>query len=149
MMLDTKANSGDCVCCMTNSGSPAWLLRCRRQLAAASNASNMKAFMPKPPCDPSLSLHLGSCFVLTLPALRPWWSWINLKMWWTFWYFVAILQTHHGISDPWSTVKTAAKFLWQGYILIFRAPAKLLTDWWANFESNIQRALQAYGNVEG
>ena len=29
---------------------------------------------------------------------------------------------------PSQTVKTVAKFLWQGYILIFRAPAKLLSD---------------------
>ena len=33
--------------------------------------------------------------------------------------------------------KTVAKFLWQGYILIFRALAKLLSDWGATFESNI------------
>ena len=35
------------------------------------------------------------------------------------------------------TVKTVAKFLWQDYISIFRAPANLLSDWGANFESNI------------
>ena len=39
------------------------------------------------------------------------------------------------------TVKTVAKFLWQGYISIFGAPAKLLSDQWANFESNIIREL--------
>ena len=33
--------------------------------------------------------------------------------------------------------KTVAKFLWQGYMLIFGAPAKLLSDQRANFESNI------------
>ena len=33
--------------------------------------------------------------------------------------------------------KTVAKFLWQGYISIFGALAKLLSDWGANFESNI------------
>ena len=33
------------------------------------------------------------------------------------------------------TTKTIAKFLWQGFILIFRAPAKLLSDQGANFES--------------
>ena len=31
------------------------------------------------------------------------------------------------------TEKTLAKFLWQGYILIFRTLAKLLSDWGANF----------------
>ena len=35
------------------------------------------------------------------------------------------------------TAKTVARFLWQGYILTFRAPAKLLSDQGANFESNI------------
>ena len=32
-------------------------------------------------------------------------------------------------------------FLWQGYILVFRAPAKLLSDWGTNFESNIIKEL--------
>ena len=38
---------------------------------------------------------------------------------------------------PNQTVKTVAKFLWQGYILIFRAPAKLLSDRVATFENKI------------
>ena len=38
---------------------------------------------------------------------------------------------------PDQAAKAVARFLWQGYILIFRAPAKLLSDWGANFESNI------------
>ena len=42
---------------------------------------------------------------------------------------------------PNQTVKTVAKFLWQGYILIFRTLAKLLSDQGANFESNIIREL--------
>ena len=90
-MLDTKANSGHCACCVTSSGSPAWPLTCRGQLAAASNASNMKAFMPKPQCDQSLLQCLWSSCMLTLPALRQWWSWINSQMWWTFWSFATIL----------------------------------------------------------
>ena len=35
------------------------------------------------------------------------------------------------------TAKTLARFLWQGHISIFRAPAKLLSYWGTNFESNI------------
>ena len=42
---------------------------------------------------------------------------------------------------PAQTAKTIAKFLWQGYILIFRALAKLLSDWCTNFESNIIKEL--------
>ena len=42
---------------------------------------------------------------------------------------------------PNQTVKTVAKFLWQGYISIFRALAKLLSDCGANFESNVTREL--------
>ena len=38
---------------------------------------------------------------------------------------------------PDQTAKTVAKFLWQGYTLIFGALAKLLSDQGANFESNI------------
>ena len=55
---------------------------------------------------------------------------------------VLVLCDHfmrHVMADvtPDQTVKTVAKFLWQGYISIFRAPAKFLSDWGANFESNI------------
>ena len=35
------------------------------------------------------------------------------------------------------TIKTIAKFLYQGYISIFGAPARLLNDCGANFMSNI------------
>ena len=42
---------------------------------------------------------------------------------------------------PNQTVKTVAKFLWQGYVSFFRALAKLLSNWGANFESNIIREL--------
>ena len=38
---------------------------------------------------------------------------------------------------PYQTAITVVRFLWQGYISIFRALAKLLSDWGANFESNI------------
>ena len=42
---------------------------------------------------------------------------------------------------PNQMAKTVAKFLLQGYILIFRAPVKLLSNWGASFESNIIREL--------
>ena len=42
---------------------------------------------------------------------------------------------------PNQTAKIVAKFLWQRYISIWRALAKLLSDWGANFESNMVRDL--------
>ena len=38
---------------------------------------------------------------------------------------------------PDQTAKTVTKFLYQGYISIFRAPARLLRNWGANFMSSI------------
>ena len=38
---------------------------------------------------------------------------------------------------PNQTAETLTKFLYQGYILIFRALARLLSDWGANFMSSI------------
>ena len=40
-----------------------------------------------------------------------------------------------GICDPNQTAKTIAKFLYQGYISIFGAPARLLSDRGTNFMS--------------
>ena len=42
---------------------------------------------------------------------------------------------------PVQSAKTVAQFLWQGYIPIFGVLAKLLSDWDANFESNIVQDL--------
>ena len=44
---------------------------------------------------------------------------------------------------PNQTAKTVARFLLQGYTSIFRALVKLLSDWGANFESNIIKELCA------
>ena len=38
---------------------------------------------------------------------------------------------------PNQTAKTVAKFLYQGYVLIFWAPVRHLSDWGANFMSSI------------
>ena len=47
--------------------------------------------------------------------------------------------TRHTMAyvTPDQIAETVAKFLWQGYISIFRAPAKLLSDRGTTFESNI------------
>ena len=44
-------------------------------------------------------------------------------------------------GGPNYTVKTVAKFLWQGYISIFRVPVKLLSERGTNFEGNIVKEL--------
>ena len=52
-----------------------------------------------------------------------------------------LYEAHYGYVTPDQTAKTVAKFLWQGYILIFRTLGKILSDEGANFESNIIREL--------
>ena len=138
-MMDTRVSSGCCACCMTSSGGQEWPNRCRGQSATASDASSMNAVMPKPQCNPSLLLHLWSCYMLTLPALRQWWSWTNPQMWWAFVFCNYFMKHIIAYVTTNQTVKTVAKFLWQGYISIFKAPAKLTRDWGVNFKSNIIR----------
>ena len=55
---------------------------------------------------------------------------------------VLVFQDHfmkHEMAyvTPNQTAKTVIKFLYQGYILIFGAPSRLLSDWGANFMSSI------------
>ena len=55
---------------------------------------------------------------------------------------VMVFQDHftkHVLAyvTPDQTAKTIAKFLYQGYILIFRTPVRLLSDWCATFMSSI------------
>ena len=141
-MPDTTVSNGHCVCNMTGSGGQAWPCRCRRWSAAVCNASTMKTVIPKPQCNQSLLPHFWSCYMLTLPALSSQWSWINPQMLWTFWSFATTLwnMSWH-MQPPIKLKKTFTKFLWQGYISIFGAPAKPLSNWVANFESNIIREL--------
>ena len=93
----------------------------------------------KPQCDPSSYCSFG---VVTQLFYQ---YWDNYRAWSTpkhgehFSLLWPLYQTHHALHYPDQTVKTFAKFLWQGYISIFRALAKLLSDWGANFESNIIR----------
>ena len=141
-MLDTKANSGHCACWMTSSGGPAWPLRCKGWLAAVSNASNMKAFCAKAPMWPIIVttplelLHVDFTSIETMMELDQPPNVVNLLVFCD--HFTKHIMAY---VTPDQTVKTVAKFLWQGYILIFRPPAKLLSDWGANFESNIIREL--------
>ena len=138
-MPDTKAISRDCACWMTGSGGLAWPLRCRGWLAAASDVSNMKAFMPKP------KMHCYHTFGVVACWLYQYWDkngagsipkyGEHFGLLWPFY------KTHHGICDPWLNCKTVIKFLWQGYISIFGTLAKHLSDPGANFESNIIREL--------
>ena len=55
-----------------------------------------------------------------------------------FYHFTKHIMAY---MTPNLTAKTDAKFLWQGYISIFTALAKLLSDWGGNFESNIIKEL--------
>ena len=91
-MPDTRVSNRCCACYNTDSGGQAWQCRCRGWSAVVNNASCMKAVIPNPQCDQLLLPHLWSCYMLTLPALRPWWSWINPQTWLTFWSFMTILQ---------------------------------------------------------
>ena len=113
---------------MTSSGGLAWLLKCKGQLMDVSNASNMMAFMPKPQCYPSLLpqqlLHVDFTSFETMMELDQLQIMVNLLV--ICDHFMEHIMMY---MTPNQTVKTVAKFLWQGYISIFGAPAKLLSDW--------------------
>ena len=68
-------------------------------------------------------------------------------MWWILWCFVTTSQNTLWHMWPPIKWKTVAKFLCQGYILIFRALTKLLSDWGINFESNIIRELCKFRDI--
>ena len=68
------------------------------------------------------------------------------QMRWAFWSsnndFMKYAMAY---MTPDQTTKTITKFLWQGCILIFGAPAKLLSDQDANLESNIKELCDVMG----
>ena len=96
----------------------------------------------KAPLQPIIVIASLELLHVDLLVLRQLWSWnqspnlVNILVFCD--HFTKHIMTY---VIPNQTVKNVAKFLWQGYILIFRALTKLLSDQGANFESNIIRAL--------
>ena len=120
-MPDTRVNSKCYTYYKTGSGGLAWPCRCRRQLATANDVSNMKTPMPKHQCNPSLPLLLWSYYT----------DFMSIEM--TMELGILVFCNHfteHMMAyvTPNQTVNAVARFLWQGYISIFGAPAKLLSD---------------------
>ena len=114
-MLDTRVSSEHCTCYMTSSGGLEWPHRCRMQSATVSIASSMKA--------PLELLHVDFTSIETTMELYQPPNMLNLLVFCD--HFTKHVMAY---MTPNQTVKTVAKFLWQGFILIFRAPAKLLSD---------------------
>ena len=140
-MLDSRVSNRWCASYMTGSGSQAWLHRCRHWSAALRDAPSMKAVILKPQCK-------NHCYQTF--GVAAWWFYQHWdhngvgsipKCGQSFGLLWPLYETHHGYMTPNQTVKTVAKFLLQGYISIFGAPAKLLSDPGTNFESNIIREL--------
>ena len=141
-MLATRVSSKLYTYYRTSFGGPAWPHRCRKWLATVNNASNKKALKPKHQCNPSLPLLLLKLLHVDFTSIQmnmeldqP----LNMVSVLVFWNHV----TKHVMAymTPIQTAKNASMFLWQGYISIFRALAKLLSDWGTNFESNIIKEL--------
>ena len=141
-MLETRVSSKLCTYYMTSSGGLEWPCRCRRPLAAANDASNMKALMPKHQCSPSLSLLPWSCYTWTSQALRWLWSWANHQTWWMFWSFATTLQNMSWLTWPLIRLqRLLLSFCGKDTSWSLEHQAKLLSDWGANFESNIIKEL--------
>ena len=125
------------LCCGSVSGGQAWPIRCNILLSPVHIACNMRVICPKcptPDCGhcPLDLLHVDFTSIeMTLELIKlP--KVTNLL----------VFQDHftkHVMAyvTPNQTVKMVAKFLYQGYISIFRAPARLLSDWGATFLSSI------------
>ena len=140
-MPDTTASSRHCACYISGSGGQEWLLRCRRWLAAEQciQYEDTHAKVPMQPIivtTPLELLHIDFTSIQTMMDLDQPPDIVNILVFYdNFTTDVMVYVT------PDQTVKTVAKFLWQGYISIFWAPAKLLSDWGGNLESDIIREL--------
>ena len=127
-----------CHCYRSTSGGPEWLIRCSNPSSPVCIACNMRADLPKVPLHPIVAtapmdlLHIDFTSIeMTLELNRP------PKV-----ANILVFQDHFtkhimAYVTPNQTAKTVTKFLYQGYILIFGALARLLSDWGANFMSSI------------
>ena len=149
-MLDTRISSRCCACYMASPGGHVWLHRCRRWSAAVWCIQHEGSHAKAPVHLIIVTTPFGVATCWSLPALRPWWSWVNPQMWWTSWSFVTMLWSTLWCMWPLIKLqKPVAKFLWQGYISIFRVLAKLLSDQlWKQHDQRTFASLWAYGRLE-
>ena len=117
--LSSRVSSKHCTYYRTSSGHPAWLCRCTEWSANMNDTSNMKALVPKHQCIPQKVVNvLGFCN-----------------------HFMKHVMAY---MTPDQTAKTTAKFLWWGYISIFGAPDKLLSNQGAQAVTRAGTCLQFY-----
>ena len=139
-MLDTRVSSKLCTCYMTSSGGLEWLPRCKKAISNCKQCIQHEGthaqMWPIIVTAPLELLHFDFTSIETTIELDQPLNMVNLLVFCEHF-------TEHAMAymTPNQTAKTLPKFLWQGYILIFGAPAKFLSDWGANFESNIIREL--------
>ena len=122
----------------------------QKMISNCGDASNMKALMPKPQCDPSLLLHLWRFYTLMLPALRQWWSWINLQTWWTVWSFVTTLWNM--LWHMWPPIKVQILCLLSVARICLNLQSTGQAPEWPRsqlWKQHHQKALWAYGDTEG
>ena len=118
-------------------GGQGWPTRCDNVLGPAHIVYSMRAASPRPLYIPLwLPIPWISC-MLTLPASRPHWSQTSHLELLTSRCSKTILQNVLAYVIPDQTAKSVTKFLYQGYISISGAPARLLSDRGANFMSNM------------
>ena len=124
--------------CKNISGGPEWLSRWGKLLRPVNIASSMRVAPPRSLLCPIVAttpldlLHVDFTSIETTVELNQLPRVTN----------VLVFQDHftkHILAyvTPDQTVKTVAKFLYGGYISIFGAPARLLSDRGASFTSSI------------
>ena len=119
-----------------------WPHRCRRPQASCKQYIQHKGTHCKVPMQSILSLLLPELLHVDFTSIemtmeldqRP--NMMNVLVF--CYHFTKHIMAY---MMPTQTAKTVAKCMWQGYILIFGVPARLLSDWGANFEINIIKEL--------
>ena len=115
-----------------------WPNRWDKLLGPAHTAFSMRVGFHKAPLCPIVAMAPWISCMLTSQALRPHWSKTQSPKVAN----ILVFQDHftkHVLAymTPDQTAKSIAKFLYGGYISIFGAPARLLSDRGANFTSSV------------
>ena len=136
-MQDIRAMTILCPYCRSTFGGQGWPARCRNPSGPVHTAYSMRPALSKAPLHPIMAtapldlLHVDFTSIETTLELNQSPRVTN----------ILVFQDHlmkHVLAylTPNQTAKTVAKYLYQGYNLIFGAPAGLLSDRGANFMSS-------------
>ena len=140
-MQDIRAVTIPCIYCKSIIGGKGWLVRCSNTSKTVYTVYSTRV-ASQGPLHPTVATALLDLLHVAFPSIGTTMEPNQSPRVANILVFQDHFMKHMLVYvTPDQTTKTIAKFLYWGYISIFRAPARLLSDRHANFMSNVMEEM--------